>query len=163
MYRVVIADDEEIIRSGLKKLIESYNLDLHIIAMAEDGKEAIAAIEKFRPEIILMDINMPLANGLEVIERVRQVDKDAKIIIISGYNEFAYAQKAMEAYSNRIWEKSLLKETTGDRNPPDDIGNLAKITSKRTSPTVIYLSTLLQKSTLSANLMSPASSNRKLE
>ncbi len=150
MYRVVIADDEEIIRTGLKKLIESYNLDLHVIGLAEDGKEAIAAIEKFRPEIILMDINMPLANGLEVIERVRQVDKDAKIIIISGYNEFAYAQKAldlgvftyllkpidyrnfraiiekaMEAYSNRIWEKSLLKKATGDRNPPDDIGNLA--------------------------------------
>ena len=150
MYRVVIADDEEIIRTGLKKLIESYDLDLHVIAMAEDGKEAITMIEKHRPEIILMDINMPLANGLEVIEQVRLLDEDAKIIIISGYNQFSYAQKAldlgvftyllkpidyrnfrtviekaMEAYSNRIWEKSLLKEATGEQNPPEDIGNLA--------------------------------------
>ena len=150
MYRVVIADDEEIIRTGLKKLIESYDLDLHVVALAEDGQEAILAIEKFRPEIILMDINMPLTNGLEVIEHARGIDKDAKIIIISGYNQFSYAQKALDlgvftyllkpidyrsfqaviekaikAYSNRTWEKSVLKESIGEQNPPEDIGNLA--------------------------------------
>ncbi|MBE5968012.1 MAG: response regulator [Lachnospiraceae bacterium] len=149
MFRVVIADDEITIRNGLKKLIESYDLDLHIIAAVEDGREAIEAIKEYRPEIILMDINMPFVNGLDVIAQARQIDKDSKIIIISGYDQFEYAQKAlefgvfcyllkpidyrslkgimekaMEDYSNRIWEKSILKEAETTQVSSKDIGNL---------------------------------------
>src|SRR5690554_5790997 len=96
MFRVVIADDEITIRNGLKNLIESYDLDLHVVATVEDGKEAIEVIEEYLPEIILMDINMPFVNGLQVIARARELDKDSKIIIISGYDQFEYAQKALE-------------------------------------------------------------------
>lgn len=148
MFRVVIADDEITIRNGLKKLIESYDLDLHVVATAEDGNEAIEAIDKFRPEIILMDINMPFVNGLDVIERAREIDKDSKIIIISGYGQFEYAQKALElgvfsyslkpidyrsfknivikaieAYSDRIWETSILKDMTANRGGSEEVGN----------------------------------------
>jgi len=147
MYRVVIADDEETIRNGLKKLIESYDLNLTVIATAEDGQEALEAIKEYRPEIILMDINMPLMNGLEVIEKAREIDEDAKIIIISGYNQFAYAQKALDLgvytyllkpidyrnfrpliekamrdYAHRIWEKNRLKELEEEESTQADIG-----------------------------------------
>lgn len=147
MYRVVIADDEETIRNGLKNLIESYDLNLTVVATAEDGQEALAAIQTYRPEIILMDINMPFMNGLEVIEKARQIDEDAKIIIISGYNQFSYAQKAlnlgvftyllkpidyrnfrtliekaMKDYAHRIWEKSRLKELEPEDTNQPDIG-----------------------------------------
>lgn len=150
MYRVVIADDEKTIRDGLKNLIESYDLDLHVMATLEDGKEAIGAIEKYRPEIILMDINMPYVNGLEVIKRARELDKDSKIIIISGYDQFEYAQKAVdlgvfsyllkpidyrffkniiikaiEDYSHRVWEASLIKDIERNNAGSEDIGNLA--------------------------------------
>lgn len=135
MFRVVIADDEEIIRNGLKRLIQSYDLNLSVIGTAEDGEEALKIISEYLPEIILMDINMPFMNGLEVIEKIRHLDPNSKIIIISGYGQFEYAQKALElgvfsyllkpiqhkdfkdimikaidSYSERIWELNKLKE-----------------------------------------------------
>ena len=134
MFRAVIADDEETIRNGLKKLIESYDLNLTVSGTAKDGEEALQLITKYQPEIILMDINMPFMNGLEVIEKIKELDSDAKIIIISGYDKFNYAQKALElgvysyllkpiqfrefkniiikamdSYSKRMWEINKLK------------------------------------------------------
>lgn len=96
MIQVLIADDEEIIRNGLKTLIESSDLNLSVCSVATDGEDVIKQLIKYRPEIVLMDINMPLLNGLESIEKIREIDKNVKIIIISGYCEFEYAQKALE-------------------------------------------------------------------
>ena len=136
MFRVVIADDEEIIRNGLKKLILSYELHLSVVGLAEDGKEAIKLIEEFRPEIILMDINMPFMNGLDVIEKTKYLVPESKIIIISGYDQFDYAQKALhlgvysyllkpirykefknmivkaiDSYCQRMWERKSIHES----------------------------------------------------
>ncbi|MEG0935307.1 MAG: response regulator [Clostridia bacterium] len=96
MLRVLIADDEDIIREGLKKLVERAGLSLTVIAMAHDGEEALKLFSEYRPEILLMDINMPLLNGLDAIAQLRRDAPEAKIIIVSGYNEFIYAQKALE-------------------------------------------------------------------
>ncbi|WP_232697594.1 response regulator transcription factor [Brevibacillus daliensis] len=134
MLRAIIADDEETIRNGLKNLIESSQLDIVVIATAEDGQEALAVVNEYSPEIILMDINMPHLNGLQAIEKVKSKHQHAKIIIISGYDEFEYAHKAIElgvfayllkpldyrnlievlqeavkSYSQRIWELNQLK------------------------------------------------------
>lgn len=169
MFRVIIADDEETIRNGLKKLIESYNLDLSIVAMAEDGEAAIKLIEHYNPEIILMDINMPFMNGLEIIERIRKTDKNTKIIIISGYDQFEYAQrslelgvfsyllkpinyrdfkniliKAMDSYSKRMWEISRLKD-----NEDSIITNI-----DNNKDPITYIKENFSSSNLSLNLMS---------
>ncbi len=96
MYRLLIADDEETIRQGLKKLILSYQLDFSEILMAQNGEEALDMIRTHLPEIICMDINMPFMNGLEAIEKAKVINPQAKIIIISGYDHFAYAQKALD-------------------------------------------------------------------
>lgn len=147
MFRVVIADDEETIRSGLKKLIESYDLNLTVVAVAKDGEEALQFINKYRPEIILMDINMPFMNGLEAIEEITKVDSEAKIIIISGYDQFNYAQKALElgvysyvlkpiqfrefkntivkamdSYCKRMWELNKIKDSDFDLETHESIG-----------------------------------------
>lgn len=150
MFRVVIADDEETIRNGLKKLIESYELDLTVVGTAKDGEEALELINRYIPEVILMDINMPFMNGLQVIEKAREIDPNAKIIIISGYDQFEYAQKALElgvfsyllkpiqfrdfkniivkaidSYSDRMWEINKLKEIDNDDGSHKLIGNQA--------------------------------------
>lgn len=147
MFRVVIADDEETIRSGLKKLIESYGLNLTVSGIAKDGEEALQLIKKYQPEIILMDINMPFINGLEVIEEINKLDTEAKIIIISGYDQFNYAQKALElgaysyllkpiqfrefknsivkamdSYSERMWELNKIKESDNNLIKHKSIG-----------------------------------------
>ncbi len=148
MFRAVIADDEEIIRNGLKKLIESYDLNLSVAGTAKDGEEALSLIKMYQPEIILIDINMPFMNGLEVIEKIRETDSYAKIIIISGYDQFKYAQKALElgvysyllkpiqykefkgiiskaldSYSERLWELSKLKKNENEPIGGKLVGN----------------------------------------
>jgi two-component system response regulator YesN len=95
-FRVVVADDEERIREGMARQIESMGLPLQVSACAADGAEALALVEKYVPEIVLMDINMPFMDGLECIRRVREKDPDCAIIIVSGYDRFDYAQRALE-------------------------------------------------------------------
>lgn len=145
MDRVIIADDEETIRNGLENLINSYDIGLNVIKKCKDGKESIEAIEKYKPEIIIMDINMPHINGLDVIDKVKDISPYSKIIIISGYDKFEYAQKAIElgvfnyllkpidivkfkdilleakkSYSERIWEINQLNEDEIKANSVDD-------------------------------------------
>ena len=96
MFRMLIADDEKTISQGLEKLVKSYNLDISTIVQAQDCLEAIEMVDSYTPEIILMDINMPRLNGLDAIEKIRDLSPASKIIIISGYDEFSYAQKAID-------------------------------------------------------------------
>ena len=94
MYSMLIADDEERIRMGLTKLMKQ-DSDIASILQAEDGEEALALATQQRPDIMLVDINMPFMNGLEFIEKIRAVCENSAIIVITGYDEFEYAQKAL--------------------------------------------------------------------
>lgn len=95
MYTVLIADDETIIRRGIKKIVNWEQLGYKIIAEASDGEEALSCLVKFNPDIVLMDIKMPLMDGLDVIQSARACNYKGKIIILSGFSDFAYAQKAI--------------------------------------------------------------------
>lgn len=95
MLSVIVADDEETIRNGLIRLIRSYDMGLEVVASAADGREALELVARYRPEILLIDINMPHMNGLDAIEEIRRVDQRTKIVIISGYGQFEYAQRAL--------------------------------------------------------------------
>lgn len=95
MYRAVIADDEDMIRRGMTKQVESMGLDIEVVGAAGDGEETLKLVEKLAPEIVLMDINMPFMDGLTCIEKIRKVNPDCIIIIVSGYEKFEYAQRAM--------------------------------------------------------------------
>ncbi len=96
MYKIIICDDELIIRNGLKSLIESANSKFEIAGVASNGFEAYQQINDIQPEIVLMDINMPGMTGLEVIKEILPTLPLTKFIIISGYDEFEYAQQAIK-------------------------------------------------------------------
>lgn len=96
MYRALVADDELNILEGLSKQVESYDLEIKVIGLAQDGQQAIAMFEKYAPDLVLIDINMPLFNGLECIAQFRKINQDVKIIIISSYDNFKYAQAAIQ-------------------------------------------------------------------
>ena len=96
MWKVLIADDEPKIRKGLKKILQSFNLDIEIVAEAEDGEIALNLAQEHKPNIILVDINMPFLNGLGFIEKIRDFLPNTMIIIITGYDEFYYAKKAIQ-------------------------------------------------------------------
>lgn len=96
MYRAIVADDEELIRNGISKLIESFKLGIKVIATAQDGLETLDIYEKYIPDILLIDINIPHISGLECIKRIREKNSTSVIIIISGYDKFEYAKQAIE-------------------------------------------------------------------
>lgn len=95
MFTVLIADDEPIIRRGIKKLVDWEALGYHIIGEAGDGLTTLEFILKNNPQLVLLDIKMPEMGGLEVMKKAREAGYNGKVIILSGYSDFTYAQEAM--------------------------------------------------------------------
>ncbi len=95
MFKVLVIEDERIIREGLILAIPWLKLECEVVAQASDGEEGIKCIESFKPDLVICDINMPIINGLEMIKKT--IHKyNYKAIIISGYSDFTYAQEAMK-------------------------------------------------------------------
>lgn len=96
MFKLFIVDDERLIRESLKVSIDWKNLGIELLGEASNGK---AALEKFAsdvPDILLTDIRMPILDGLELTKEIRENGWNIKVIIISGYDDFNYAQEAVE-------------------------------------------------------------------
>lgn len=96
MYKIIIVDDDNFIRKGLKELINWDELGINVIEEAEGGHEALEKIIKLNPDIVLTDIRMTHGNGLELIEAIRKEGLNTRIIALSGYDEFDYVHKAMK-------------------------------------------------------------------
>jgi two-component system, response regulator YesN len=96
MWKVMIADDEPKIRKGLRQFVDWTSLDMEVIGEAEDGLEALELSEASRPDILLVDICMPLLNGLEFVEKLLSFLPDSIVIIVTGHDEFEYAQQALK-------------------------------------------------------------------
>lgn len=94
--RVLLADDEPIIIRGLKKLISWEALGLDIVGEALDGKELISLIESSSPDLIISDISMPGYTGIDIIRQLHRSGRAVKVIFISAYEDFAYAQQALQ-------------------------------------------------------------------
>ncbi len=95
MHKVLLVDDEAIIRNAISRMVNWEGLGCELVATASNGSEAYQVYLDMYPEIIITDLSMPVMDGLEFIAKVREKDKDVKIIILSGYGEFEYAQKAI--------------------------------------------------------------------
>lgn len=95
IMKIIIVDDEYLFREALKVSIDFEKLGLEVVGEAKNGKEAINLIETHLPEIALVDINMPIIDGLEFSAYIHDNNLDTRIIIISGYDQFDYAKEAM--------------------------------------------------------------------
>ncbi len=95
MYSILVADDEAIIREGIKCLFDYEALGFQIIGEASNGEDAYEKILHLQPDVVLMDIRMPGITGLDVLNRVREQGFSGKVIIISSYTDFKYAQEAI--------------------------------------------------------------------
>jgi two-component system, response regulator YesN len=96
MLRLIIADDEKIIREAIGKLINWGDYGIELIATCKDGIETFDMICDEYPNIVLTDIKMPGLSGLELIKKAHEIDPDIEFIILSGYGEFEFAKQAME-------------------------------------------------------------------
>jgi DNA-binding NarL/FixJ family response regulator len=104
---VLLADDHTIVREGFRKMLELEG-DFEIVGEAQDGRKAVALAKKLRPAVLVMDIAMPLLNGLEAARQLRQELPATKVLILSAHSEDAYVQNATEAGAVGF----LLKQTS---------------------------------------------------
>ena len=93
---VLLVDDEIIIRQGFIKLFDWQAHDCQVIGQASDGLEALSKIDELKPDIVIMDINIPIMNGLKVIELSRIKHPDTAFVIVSGYDDFSYCRQALK-------------------------------------------------------------------
>lgn len=93
--RVLLVDDEIMIREGFKRLFDWDGHDCEVVGEAADGMEALAQIDALHPDIAIMDINIPIMNGLKVIQLARIKHPDIAFVIVSGYDDFAYCREAL--------------------------------------------------------------------
>lgn len=92
---IVIADDHAMMREGIKRLLE-FDGTMKVIAEAADGNECLSILSKIKPDILLLDINMPNKNGIEVLKEIREIDSELKVLILTVHNEVEYLVKAVD-------------------------------------------------------------------
>ncbi len=109
-YKVLVADDEHIIRRGIIGFLKKY-YQLEVVAEAENGEEALELAKRRELDILFVDINMPILNGLQFIEQLRKVQPKASVVIITGYDDFEYARQAIRLQVDEYILKPLMEET----------------------------------------------------
>ena len=95
VLKLLIAEDEDIIRNSMEKYIRLHTERFAQIYMAKNGGEALELALKYQPDIMLLDVQMPVKNGIAVMQELKRAEITPEIIILSGYDEFSYAQQAL--------------------------------------------------------------------
>ena len=111
MLKVFLVEDESIVREGLKKNIPWQEYGYQFTGEASDGEMALPMIRKIRPDVLITDIKMPFMDGLALSQIVTQEIPEIKIVIISGYDEFEYAQQAIRVGVEQYLLKPITKGT----------------------------------------------------
>lgn len=110
---IIIADDHRMIREGLKQLLE-LDGDIKVIGEAGDGVSCVDLIDEKNPDVVLLDINMPLMNGLQVLEKLKDKKCKSKVLILTIHNEIEYLMKAVDigvdGYVLKDSESDLLRK-----------------------------------------------------
>ena len=96
LLRVLLVDDEIMIREGFKRLFDWQAHGCEVVGEAADGVQALSQIEQLQPDIVIMDINIPIMNGLKVIQIARMRNENIAFVIVSGYDDFSYCREALK-------------------------------------------------------------------
>lgn len=96
MKRVVVVEDEALVRRGIVLAVDWASVDCVVVGEAENGQEGLALIREKQPDLIVTDIKMPVMDGLEMLRTLRDEGCTAKVIFLTAYSDFAYAQSALK-------------------------------------------------------------------
>lgn len=107
MISILIAEDNRLIRTSIRMMLEKLPFEVCVVGEAEDGEDALYQYRELTPDIIMTDIEMPIMGGLQLVETIRKEDKRTQFIIISGCEDFVYAQKAMKSGVTRYIVKPV--------------------------------------------------------
>ncbi|TDU88247.1 LuxR family two component transcriptional regulator [Kribbella voronezhensis] len=117
MIRLVLADDEHLIRSGLRRILEAAP-DLGVVAEAADGDEAVAAVRRHRPDVILLDVRMPRLDGLAAAARITAEPDPPKVVMLTTYDLDEYVHRAL-----RVGAVGFLMKDT----PPTELAAAVRV------------------------------------
>lgn len=110
MFRTIIVDDDYLVRTYLKQLEAWKRAGYEIIGDVRDGEEALRLTEEALPDVVVTDISMPLMDGIELIRRIRERDREIYIIVLSCHDDFNYVKEAMKLGANEYVLKNSLDE-----------------------------------------------------
>jgi DNA-binding NarL/FixJ family response regulator len=115
--RVLIVDDEALVRAGLKLILESAD-DLEVVGEADDGADAVDAVRRHRPDVVLMDIRMPRLDGLAATTELQRLAEPPKVVVLTTFDLDDYVFRALQAGASGF----LLKET-----PPRELVQAVRV------------------------------------
>lgn len=116
--RIVLADDHELVRAGLRLILEG-EADFAVVGEASDGQDALVAVERLRPDVVLMDVQMPKLNGLEATRRIAHTEGcHSRVLILTTFEQDDYVFEALRAGASGF----LLKNT-----PPEDLVQAVRV------------------------------------
>ncbi len=116
--RVLVVDDDALVRSGLLMMLGG-SADVEVVGQAVDGRDGVQAARELRPDVVLMDIRMPVMNGLEATEHLRSWDDPPKVIVLTTFDADDYVARALGAGASGF----LLKDTP----PPSIVDAIRKV------------------------------------
>ena len=96
LYKIMLVDDEEEVRKSIIKKIDWADAGFEVVGDAENGQEALEKLELLEPDVVVTDIRMPYMDGLALTEKIRQRYPSTKVVIFSGFDDFEYAQRAIQ-------------------------------------------------------------------
>ncbi|MCK4743707.1 MAG: UvrY/SirA/GacA family response regulator transcription factor [Sulfuriflexus sp.] len=94
--KVLLVDDHELVRTGIRRLLDDFD-DIEVIAEAETGEEGIKLVREIRPQVVLMDVNMPGIGGLEATRKLTQIDPDVKVIVVTIHLDEPFPTRLLQA------------------------------------------------------------------
>ncbi len=106
---VLLADDNRLLRAEFRKILER-QIDLEVVGEAKNGLEAVAMVKKLRPAVVLMDVAMPLRNGLQSTCQILKIAPDTKVLVLSAHSDEAYVIEAVKSGAMGY----LIKQTSAD-------------------------------------------------
>lgn len=110
MIRIVIADDHQLVRQSIVSLIEKAE-DMEVVGEAADGHEALNLVQRKRPDVAMLDIAMPLLNGIETTRRIQALSVDTRVVILSMHSEEDVVRQALRCgASGYLLKKSVVEE-----------------------------------------------------
>jgi DNA-binding NarL/FixJ family response regulator len=93
---IILADDHTIVRQGLRTLLEAER-DMKVVGEAETGRQAVQLTKKLQPDVVIMDIAMPVLNGIQAARQIRKLNTSTKVLILSMYRDDEYVRQAIQA------------------------------------------------------------------
>ena len=109
--RILVVDDHQMFRESLRQIIESHN-DMEVVGEADNGLSAFKQVQKFKPDIVIMDIRMPVVDGIDATRQIKFKYPGIKIIALSSHSDRSYVEKMLQAgasdYLSKICSRSDL-------------------------------------------------------